>query len=506
VGRVGCAGLADVCGAIDLFVLLLALPTLAAELGADSVQQLWVSDIYGFLLAGFLISMGTLGDRIGRRRLLMIGGALFAAASVLTAYAPTPELLIVARGGLGVAGATLMPSTIALIGGLFGDPKQRATAYGIWGGAFTMGAVFGPVLGGVLLEYFWWGSVFLIAVPFLVLMLVLAPRYLPEFSNPNAGRLDYSSVGLSVVALLAVIYGIKELARHGWQAGPLAALAIGLVLGVLFVRRQHRLVEPLLDLSLFSNRVITATLVNQLAFSAAGAGLLLLMLLYFQLVDGMSTLNAALAVVPGMLVAAAGMQLAPKLGARFRPGYVMGGGMFLAALVYAGLTQVSVGNGTWMLIVGFVLASLFGAPAVILGTGLVVSNAPPEKMGSAGSVAQLSNEFGGTLGLAILGTVAAAVYRGTVTVPQDVPDDRAAVAGDSLAGAATIAPSLPTGQAQALMDSAVDAFVNGVQVVAVIGAVLYTITGLLIVSRLKSIPPLGQPQAEAPADPPTESA
>jgi DHA2 family multidrug resistance protein-like MFS transporter len=339
--------------AIDLFVLLLALPRLAADLGADSVQQLWVSDIYGFLLAGFLISMGTLGDRIGRRRLLMIGGAVFAAASVLTAYAPTPELLIVARGGLGVAGATLMPSTIALIGGLFGDPKQRATAYGIWGGAFTMGAVFGPVLGGVLLEYFWWGSVFLIAVPFLVLMLVLAPRYLPEFSNPNAGRLDYASVGLSVVALLAVIYGIKELARHGWQAGPGAALAIGLVLGVLFVRRQHRLVEPLLDLSLFSNRVITATLVNQLAFSAVGAGLLLLMLLYFQLVDGMSTLNAALAVVPGMLVAAAGMQLAPKLGARFRPAHVIGGGMFLAALVYVGLTQVSVGNGTWMLIVGF---------------------------------------------------------------------------------------------------------------------------------------------------------
>jgi DHA2 family multidrug resistance protein-like MFS transporter len=279
-------------------------------------------------------------------------------------------------------------------------------------------------------------------------------------------------VGLSVVALLAVIYGIKELARHGLQAGLGVALAVGLVLGVLFVRRQRRLVEPLLDLSLFSNRVITATLVNQLAFSAVGAGLLLLMLLHFQLVDGMSTLNAALAVVPGMLVAAAGMQLAPKLGARFRPAHVMGGGMFMAALVYVGLTQVSVDNGTWMLIVGFVLASLFGAPAVILGTGLVVSNAPPEKMGSAGSVAQLSNEFGGTLGLALLGTVAAAVYRGTVTVPPDVPDEPAAVAGDSLAGAATIAPSLPTGQAQALMDSAVHAFVTGIQVVAVIGAVL----------------------------------
>jgi DHA2 family multidrug resistance protein-like MFS transporter len=487
--------------AIDLFVLLLALPTLAADLGADSVQQLWVSDIYGFLLAGFLISMGTLGDRIGRRKLLIIGGAVFAVASALTAYAPTVELLIVARAGLGIAGATLMPSTIALIGGLFRDPKQQATAFGIWGGVFTMGAAFGPILGGLLLEYFWWGSVFLIAVPFLVAMLVLAPKYLPEFSNPSAGKLDYASVGLSVVALLAVIYGIKELARHGWDTVPLVVLAAGLALGVLFVRRQNRLAEPLLDLKLFRNRVISATLVNQLAFSAVGAGLMLLMLLYFQLVDGMSTLNAALAMVPGMLGGAAGMQLAPKLAARFKPGYVIGCGMFLAALVYVGLTQVSVDNGTWMLIVGFVLASFFGTPAVVLGTGLVVSNAPPEKMGSAGSVAQLSNELGGTLGLAVLGTAAAAVYRGTVTVPADVPAGQAGVAGDSLAGALGTAQSLPADQMSTLIDSARDAFVNGVQTIAIIGAALYTITGLLVISRLKHIPPFAQPAAETAVDP-----
>lgn len=384
---------------------------------------------------------------------------------------------------------------------MFRDPKQRATAFGVWGGVFTMGAAFGPIVGGVMLEYFWWGSVFLIAVPFLGVMLALAPKYLPEFSNPSAGRLDYTSVGLSVLSLLAAIYGIKELARHGWETVPLVVLAVGLVFGVLFVRRQNRLREPLLDLGLFSNRIISATLINQLTFSAVGAGLMLLILLYFQLVDGMSTVGAAVAMVPGMLGGAAGMQLAPRLAARFKPGHVIACGMFLAALVYVGLTQVSVAHGTWLLIVGFLLASLFGAPAVVLGTGLVVSSVPSEKMGSAGSVAQLSNEFGGTLGLAILGTVAAAGYRGTVTVPAGVPAEHAAVAGDSLAGAVASAHLLPADEATALIDSATEAFVNGVQVVAVIGAVLYTVTGLLIVTRLKSIPPFNQRHGQAPTDP-----
>ncbi|MFC7613516.1 MFS transporter [Actinokineospora soli] len=394
--------------AIDLFVLLLALPTLASELGADSNQQLWVSDIYGFLLAGFLISMGTLGDRIGRRKLLMIGGAVFAVASVLTAYAPTIELLIVARAGLGIAGATLMPSTLALIGGLFQDPKQQATAFGIWGGTFTLGAVFGPVLGGLLLENFWWGSVFLIGVPLLLAMLVLAPKYLPEFKNPAAGKLDYTSVVMSLVALLGMIYGIKELARSGWETLPVATLLVGLAVGILFVRRQNTLQEPLLDLKLFRSGTITATLLNQLAFSTVGGGIMLLMLLHFQLVEGLTTVQAALVMVPGMLGGAAGMQVAPKLAAKYKPGYVIGIGMILAAVVYVVLTQVSVTNGTWFLAVGFVLVSFFGTPAVGLGTGLIVMNAPPEKMGSAGSMAQLSNEFGGTLGLAILGTTAAA--------------------------------------------------------------------------------------------------
>ena len=486
--------------AVDLFVLLLALPELAADLGANSVQQLWASDIYGFLLAGFLVSMGTLGDRIGRRKLLMIGGALFCVGSVLTVFAPTIEWLLVARAALGVAGATLMPSTISLIGGLFRDPKQRATAFGIWGGVYTLGAIAGPVLGGVLLESFWWGSVFLIAVPFLAVMILLGPSYLPEFSNPNAGRLDYLSVGLSLLALLPIIYALKELVRGGWDVVPLLALIVGLVFGMLLVRRQNRLAVPLLDLKLFKNGVISAILVNGLIFSGVGAGLMLLMLLYLQLVKGFSTLEAALLMVPGMLAGAAGMQVAPKLAARFKPGNVMGGGVVLAAVVYAGMTQVSVANGTWLLLAGFVLASFFGTASVGLGTGLVIGAAPPEKMGSAGSLVQLGNEFGATLGLALLGTVAAGVYRGSVEVPAGVPGDLAAVAGDSLAGTAVVAPQLPAAQGWSLLDSANIAFVNGVRVVAVVGAVLYVLGGLLVIVKLTAVPPFSQ-QAAPPAEP-----
>jgi DHA2 family multidrug resistance protein-like MFS transporter len=484
--------------AIDLFVLLLALPNLATSLQAGSNQQLWATDIYGFLLAGFLVTMGTLGDRIGRRRLLIIGSVAFAIGSLLCAYAPTIELLIAARALLGIAGATLMPSTLALIGTLFQNPKQQAAAFGIWGGTFTLGAVFGPVIGGVMLEHFWWGSVFLLGVPFMVALVLLGPAFLPEFRNPQPGRLDPTSVVMSLLALLPLIYGIKELARAGFEPLPTVSLVVGIVVGYLFVRRQRRLDDPMLDLNLFTNRTIGTTLINQLTFSLVGGGFMMMMLLYFQLVGGMTTVQAGAAMVPGMLTAAIGMQIAPRLASKFRPGLLISVGVALAAITYVFVTQVGT-DSSLTIIIAFALISFFGAPTVALGTGLVVGSAPLEKMGAAGSLAQLANEFGSTLGLAILGTVGAAVYRSTVTLPGDLPADGAVQAGDSIAGATSVAADLPAGQGEGLVTAAKDAFVDGFQTVALIGAILYACVALMVAIRLRHVPAFGAaPAAPAP--------
>src|SRR5829696_3144907 len=200
---------------MDLTVLELAVPKLSADLKPTSSQLLWILDIYGFLLAGFLITMGTLGDRIGRRRLLLIGAAAFGAASVLAAFSRSAEMLIATRAVLGVAGATLAPFTFSLFANIFLDPDQRTLAIGVWATSFSAGAAIGPLAGGLLLEYVWWGSVFLLAVPVMALLLVLGPVLLPEFRYPHTGRLDLFSATLSLAAVLAMIYGLKQVAQEG---------------------------------------------------------------------------------------------------------------------------------------------------------------------------------------------------------------------------------------------------------------------------------------------------
>jgi MFS transporter, DHA2 family, multidrug resistance protein len=486
--------------AIDLFVLLLALPNLSTDLRAGANQQLWITDIYGFVLAGFLVTMGTLGDRIGRRKLLMIGSAAFLVGSVLCAYAPNAEMLIVARALLGVAGATLMPSSMGLIATLFRDPKQMSTAFGIWAATFTLGAIFGPVIGGFMLNHFWWGSVFLLGVPIMVLLLVVGPKLLPESSNPQPGRLDGTSVVLSLVALLPVIYGIKELARYGWQVVPVLSLVLGLAFGVMFVRRQRGLTNPLLDLRLLRNRTIGTSLIGLLFYSMLGGGLMLMMLLYFQLVAGMSTLEAGLGMVPGMLAGALGFQVGPKLAARFRPAYVMAIGLLGAAAGLVAMTQFDPESGSATLVIGFAVAAFCGAPMPGLGTNLIVASAPPEQAGSAGSLAQMGNEFGNTLGFAIYGTIGAAVYRAALDLPADTPPDVATAAEDSLAGATTATTHLLPDTADAVLGPAQQAFASGVHVVVGIGAIVYVALAALIATRLRHVPPFGQTEEAAVSD------
>ncbi|WP_248965397.1 MFS transporter [Sphaerisporangium perillae] len=482
--------------ALDIFVVLLALPELSAKLGPNSTQQLWIVDIYGFMVAGFLITMGNLGDRIGRRKLLLIGAAAFGVASIVAAYSTSAVTLILARGVLGIAGATLGPSTLSLISNMFHDDKQRATAIGIWAGSFSVGAIIGPLIGGVLLEYFWWGSVFLIGVPPMVLLLVVGPILLPEYRNSEAGKIDLTSVALSLAAVLPVIYGIKELARTGWQAVPVIALAVGLVMAVAFLRRQRALSDPLLDLRLFGNRMFNSELSSMLLYSGLTGCTMLFITQYFQSVAGLTPLQAGLCLVPGLVLGIVSVTVGPQLGGRFKPAHLIAGGLLF---VVAGLTVLAFADSVAGLIIGYSIWCLGGGPLLTIGMGLVVGSVPPEKAGSASSLAQIANELGYALGIATVGTIGTLVYRAQVAdaVPAGVPAAAADAARESVAGAAAAAGGLPEQIAGALLAPARQAFTSGLHVVAAISAL--TVLGVAILNAvvLRQLPAFGQ----APANP-----
>src|SRR5499433_241022 len=392
--------------AMDLTVLHLAVPAISEDLRPSGTQLLWITDIYGFMVAGFLITMGTLGDRIGRRRLLLGGAACFGVVSVLAAFSTSPETLIGARALLGIAGATLAPSTLALIFTMFQDPGQRSTAIGIWITAFSAGGAIGPMLGGVLLEHFWWGSVFLLAVPVMALLLVLGPRVLPEYRDPCAGRLDLVSAALLLVALLAVVFGIKETAATGLSWAAAAAIVGGLAAGVGFARRQLTLADPMIDLRLFRTRAFNASLATNLLGIFIVVGYFLFVAQYLQLVLGLSPLEAGLWSLPSAGGFIIGSNLAPRLLRRVRPAYVIG-------------------------------SSLALAPVFTATTDLIVSSAPPERAGAASGISETGAELGGALGLAVLGSIGLAVYRGHLAsaLPPGIPSQAAAAAQDTLGGA-----------------------------------------------------------------------
>jgi MFS transporter, DHA2 family, multidrug resistance protein len=465
---------------VDMSVLFLALPHLSEDLGAGSTQQLWILDSYGFLLAGFLVTMGTLGDRIGRRRLLMIGAAAFGVASLVAAYSTSPQMLIGARAVLGVAGATLMPSTLALIRNMFTDARERGVAIAAWMSCFMVGTAIGPLVGGLLLQWFWWGSVFLLAVPVMVVLLATAPALLPEYRDPRAGRLDLVSVVLSLAAVLPVVYGIKELTR-GTSPLAIAAIPVGLAFGVVFVSRQRRLAQPLLDLRLFANRMFRASLGINFVGAIVMAGTFLFIPTFLQQVRELSPLAAGLWTLPPTIGMIASTQLTPVLARRFRPASVMAASLLVAALGCVLITQVAVAGGLPLLVVGFMLACVGVAPPSVLGTELLLGAAPPERAGSAASVSETGNELGIALGLASFGSIGAAVYASHVVLPAGAP----AAAGQSLNGAVAAAAGLPERIAGPLLESARGAYALGMNTVAGVGAALFAVLAAVAVVALR---------------------
>ncbi|MEV6906314.1 MFS transporter [Amycolatopsis sp. NPDC051071] len=442
---------------LDVFVLILALPKLSQSLGADSTQQLWIMDVYGFMIAGFMVTMGTLGDRVGRRKLLLVGATAFGLASVLAAFSTSALMLIAARAILGIAGATLAPSTLALISNLFTDARQRSLAIGIWAGCFTVGAIVGPMVGGVLLEHFWWGSVFLLGVPAMVLLLIVGPKFLPEYRNENAGRLDLPSVALSLVTILPAVYGIKELAREGVHVVPLTSLLIGLGFGTVFVRRQRTLKDPLIDLKLFRSRAFSTALGGMCAFTMLGGTTMLFVAQFFQIVLELSPVGAALALLPGMLASTVSFLTAPILARRFRPATLITGGLAGAIAGFLLLTQVEAGAGPVIPSIAFAITCLCGGPLVTLGTDLVVGSVPPEKAGSAASLSQTGNEFGYALGIATVGTLGNAVTQ------------------------ARIADAIP----------AHDAFASGMHTVSGLAALVLAGIAYFVIKHLRHVRPVG---------------
>ena len=476
--------------AMDLTVLNLALPALSEDLQPSSAQLLWIVDIYGFLVAGLLITMGTLGDRIGRRRLLLIGAGAFGLASVFAALSTSAEMLIAARALLGVAGATLAPSTLSLIRNMFNDPAQRTFAIGVWITSFSTGAAVGPLIGGLLLERFWWGSVFLPALPVMGLLLVLGPRLLPEYRDPVAGRLDLISAALSLAAVLATIYGLKEIAQDGVGSVAAGSILAGVALGAAFASRQRRLADPLIDLSLFRAPAFNAALSANTFGFFVNFGIAVFIAQYLQLVLGLSPLEAGLWTVPyagGFIV---GSLLTPVVVRRVRPALAIAGGLALAGAGFGLLAQVDGDTGLATVVIGTVVLALGLAPVYTLAADLMVGAAPAERAGAAAGVSETSSELGGALGIAVLGAVGTAVYRGEIAdlLPSGIPPATAEAARDTLGAAVVAGDELPDGLGLELVDAARQAFADALALAATLSAAIVIGAALLTVALLRRAP------------------
>ncbi len=492
--------------AVDNTALTFALPAIARSLDASGVELLWIVDAYPLVLAGLLVAMGSLGDRIGRRRLLFIGSMGFAAVSAVTAFAPSAEWLIAGRAGLGFFGAMLMPSTLSLIRNIFPEPNRRRLAVAIWAAGFSGGAALGPIFGGWLVEHFWWGAVLLVAVPIILPLLALGPALIPESRDPNPGRVDVPSIVLSLLVMVPVVYGIKDLATHGPAPAPLAAIGFGLVMGYAFIRRQRDLLRgsrqpgstaaaPLLDISLFGNRVFsTAITANVLALFSFN-GFILFLAQHLQLLEGQSPSESGIAMVPALIATVVAGLLVVPLVRRIRPGFVVAGGLLLSAAGYFLVAFGDHSNGPAVLLAALLVLCLGVGAAETISNDLILGAVPAEKSGAAAAISETGYEVGSLLGTAILGSILTASYQGNLRLPGGVTAaasaEAVAQAGETLAGAVELAQALPGPLADAVTASARAAFDSGVHITAAIALVLMAAASVLAAVVLRKVPTAG---------------
>jgi MFS transporter, DHA2 family, multidrug resistance protein len=482
---------------MDLTVLHLAVPRLTADLQPSSAQLLWIIDIYGFLVAGCLIAAGTLGDRFGRRRLLLIGAAMFGVASVLAAFSSSAAMLIATRALLGVAGATVAPSTLSLIRNMFLDPHQRTVAISVWIMSFSIGGAIGPLIGGVLLEFFWWGSVFLISVPVMILLLIVGPILLPEYRDPKASTPDFVSVAMSLGAVLSTIYGLKQMAQEGIGVAAAVAILAGVLLGVRFVRRQLRLADPLIDMRLFGRPAFAASLVTYGGTILVLFGGFFFLPQYLQLILGLSPFTAGLWMLPWALAFVVGSVATPRLARRGRRARLMAAGLALSAIGYAMVATIGQATSFAYFAVATFTFSVGVAPVFTLTTDLVIGSAPPERAGAAAAMSETSAEFGGAMGIAVFGSIGVAVYRALVdaALPPTLAPESIELAKSTLAGAIAAAAELPATLGDGLAESARQAFLQGLRVCALISAVGSAGLAVFVTRALRDVQPA---QSESP--------
>lgn len=473
---------------MDMTVTYLALPAISAALKPTSSQLLWITDIYSFIDASLLIVMGSLGDRIGLRRLLLTGGFGFAAASTLAAFSTSAMMLIVSRGLLGVAGATLLTSTISIIRNIFHDDKQRTLALGLYTTCFSSGTMLGPLAGGFLLSHFWWGSVFLIAVPLMVLLLATAPFLLPEFKDKQAGKLDILSAALLVIAILAGIYGIKQMAQDGFGLLPLMSIVTGISVSIVFFRRQQVLQHPLIDLHLFTKTTFNAALLALFTGLFAWGGIFLFVGQYLQLVAGLDAFKAGLYTMPSAGGSIVLCMLAPVALRRFRRGQLIACGLFILATGICLLSLVGA-NSLTLLVVATILMSGGCGVTVTLGIDMVVASAPPQKAGAAAGISETSTGFGGALGVAILGSIWTILYRSDISnhIPSNISPMEAGSIRSTLGDAVSVAKKLDNSNGASLITSAREAFVHSFNITCCVCAVIIVAMAVFVAVRLKRV-------------------
>jgi MFS transporter, DHA2 family, multidrug resistance protein len=488
---------------MDVSVLFFAVPFIARDLDPSATQMLWIFDIYGFVLAGLLLTMGSIGDRIGRRRLLLIGAATFSAASVVAAYSTSPAMLIGARALLGVGGATLMPSTLALVRNLFPDERDRGKAIAVWSAVMSGGVGLGPVVGGMLLENFWWGSVFLINVPVMAALLVLGPFLLPEFRATGRRRFDLPSAALSLAAVLPFIYAIKSTATDGWSPLATALGVVGIVLGAAFVQRQRTIAHPMVDPALFRDgRVGGAVAVNVVGMFGV-MGNAIVMTQYLQSVLGMSPLRAALwGLLPSVAVGGAA-PLAASLSASLGRARVMAGGFVVAATGFVIVAMVHAGSPLAVVLVGAGVVACGTVAILTLVTDYVLGVAPPERAGAVSGLFETTSEFGGALGIAILGSVLAAGYRTRIDalLPSGLSGAVHHTAHDSLAGAIVSAAQAPAQPGGAILEAGRAAYLSGMRTTEVVAALTMLVMAVLTGYLLRGGAPTPAVQPEKELDP-----